>query len=995
MNILYYNDLPITALAQKHGKIISHLQQGEFNALDIKKMPETGLYRVKLDYENRLLFKFAKYNNESYLLLLEMICNHNYSRSRFLRGKDINENNLLSMASPEKISNEDALPLPYINSKSSNFHLLDKFISFDDDQQQIFSFPTPLIIIGSAGSGKTALTLEKIKTLKGNILYITLSPYLVQSSINLYYANHYENDGQEIDFLSFKEFLETLKIIEGREIDFRAFEGWFNRHRNATKIRDAQKLYEEFEGVISGSVIDKEYLSREEYLSLGIRQSVFLNEEREQAYNLFEKYQFFLKENNYYNLNSISFHWTSFCKPVYDFIVIDEVQDITNVKLQIILKSLKNQNNFILCGDSNQIVHPNFFSWSKVKSMFYKNSMADNTIKILRTNYRNSPEITTIANKLLKIKNARFGSIDRESTYLVNNVSSKKGEAILLEDNNKNRTELNNKTKGSARFAVVVMRNEDKAEARKIFQTPLLFSIHEAKGLEYENVILLNFVTNYDREFRDISDNIQESDISADEINYNRASDKADKSLDAYKFYVNSLYVAITRAVQNLYIVELSSKHHLLKLLGLQNAQQQINIQTQSSSLDDWSKEARKLELQGKLEQAEEIRRSILKACQPTPWKPITLDNLNELKKQAFDQHNFNKKAKDKLFDFALLNNDIGTIELLAHQNYKRAENYEHERSSVLRKHYPAYQNDNISSIRSEVLKYGINYRDIFNLSPLMAASLAGAVKVLKFLIENGADASLVDNFGKNALQIALYQSHFSRQYSIGKLKEVHPLVVTDNLKIKIDNRLIKIDNHKIEYFIINYLIALQSAIVIEKDYYEAKGIKMDDILSGIAEYPEAILPFYRKQRPYINAHFSKNEITRESFDNKKFYVRIMRGNYILNPEMEILANEKWVKANHLIQIDKIKKDYRISKITEQLKNAEDALKWEQKQYGNANDLSHRKNRIMELRNQLKEIVNANIEGILNTMDKPKNSNTMPDVIHAGNAMENALTSSQ
>ena len=30
----------------------------------------------------------------------------------------------------------------------------------------------------------------------------------------------------------------------------------------------------------------------------------------------------------------------------------------------------------MLCGDSNQIVHPNFFSWSAVKSLFFTEQVA-------------------------------------------------------------------------------------------------------------------------------------------------------------------------------------------------------------------------------------------------------------------------------------------------------------------------------------------------------------------------------------------------------------------------------------------------------------------------------------------------------------------------------------------------------------------------------------------------------------------------------------------
>ena len=72
-----------------------------------------------------------------------------------------------------------------------------------------------------------------------------------------------------------------------------------------------------------------------------------------------------------YDINLVSHDYLNKSAPEYDFIIIDEIQDFTNIQLMLILKSLKMANQFILCGDSNQIVHPNFFSWSKIKTLFY------------------------------------------------------------------------------------------------------------------------------------------------------------------------------------------------------------------------------------------------------------------------------------------------------------------------------------------------------------------------------------------------------------------------------------------------------------------------------------------------------------------------------------------------------------------------------------------------------------------------------------------------
>lgn len=901
MDLLYYNDFDVNLFSVKYSRVLDFLTSKNFSGLNIKKIPEHNLYRIKLDDANRLLVKFVRYNTNLYVLLLEYIENHNYHKSRFLNGKKIDENCLEHFNFPVEKNERNLETLIYINQNKPHFYLLDKIISFDEEQHEIFNKKPPLIIIGSAGSGKTVLTLEKIKTLNGKILYVTLSPYLIQSSLNLYFSNNYENENQDVEFLSFREFLETMHIIEGKEIDFRIFEQWFLQHRNYTKIRDTHKLFEEFGGVIMGASIDKEYLDKDEYLSLGIKRSVFSGQERAEAYSIFEKYLNFINEKKYYDLNIVSHRWLTYCTPCYDFVVIDEVQDITNIQLFLILQSLKKSSNFILCGDSNQIVHPNFFSWTNVKTLFYENlPQVGEIINILRTNYRNSLQITTIANTLLNIKNLRFGSIDKESTFLNKVCSDSKGEVTLFPKEKKYIDEINQRTKDNVSFAVIVMRNEDKDEARKWFHSPLLFSIHEVKGLEYENVILFNFISEYENEFCYISEGISIDDIKLTEFNYSRAKDKSDRTMDVYKFYINSLYVAISRATKKLFIIETNPRHPILCLMGLSKIEQEIRIQTQSSSQEEWQKEAQRLEMQGKKEQAKEIRQKLMGQNKQIQWEPLNKETIEVLKKEALNPDNFNKKAKDKLFDYALLYHIKDIFNQLERLLYHKAVRYREEYSSVFRKHYTNYQLDNFKTVYKEIQKYGVDYRDIFNLTPLMVAVMCGAVKTVKMLIDNGADKLLTDNYEKNILQIAFYRSYFSKLYPISKLKEIYPLIVTNNIKIKIDEHLVKIDNHQIDYFILNLFIAIQYFVIEQKSNFPLipKAIQIDDFIHFLNEFPESILPEYRKQRSYLSAHLAKQEVNRPG--SKKLYLRSQRGFYIINPDLEVLINNEWKNVNEL-----------------------------------------------------------------------------------------------
>jgi len=127
-------------------------------------------------------------------------------------------------------------------------------------------------------------------------------------------------------------------------------------------------------------------------------------------------------------------------------------------------------------------------------------------------------EATRVANQLLKIKQQRFGSIDRESNFLVQAVGADKGLVALVPDKDATKRELDQKSRHSTEFAVLVMRDEDKPAARKHFTTPLQFSIHEAKGLEYPNIILYRFVSDYRPEFAEIAEGVAQADLAVDSL---------------------------------------------------------------------------------------------------------------------------------------------------------------------------------------------------------------------------------------------------------------------------------------------------------------------------------------------------------------------------------------------------------------------------------------------------------------------------------------------
>jgi len=904
MKVLVYNELNPKAIPG-FAKLQSYLEDDDFKSAEVKKVGD-NLYRARLNQRDRLLFSIYRHQEQSYALILEFIKNHAYQDSRFLRqAGSIDEDKIPVIHKPDETSDK---ALVYLNPVHNSFNLLDKIISFDDRQQSIYDLQPPLIVIGSAGSGKTALTLEKMKQAVGDVLYVTQSAYLVKNSRDLYYAHHYDNPEQQIDFLSFQEFLESIRVPAGKPITFQAFQQWFSRHRHR-QLKDAHKLFEEFRGVITGPATDKSWLSLEDYLNLGVKESIFLAEEREAVYDVFEQYLGFLIGHDLYDSNIVSHQYLQYIEPRYDFVIVDEVQDLTNIQLYLIIKSLRQAQDFILCGDSNQIVHPNFFSWSKVKSLFYRQEdiqTSDELIRILNTNYRNSPQVTDIANKILKIKNQRFGSIDKESHYLVESNGHTQGEVLFLQDTAAIRQELDSKTKASTLFAVIVMTTDQKPAAQQHFSTPLVFTIQEAKGLEYENIILYNFLSQEEARYREISKGVSLADLERD-IKYARGKDKTDKSLEVYKFYINALYVAITRAVKNLYWIESNPKQSLLDLLGLRDAQASLQLVNQNSSLDAWRQEAHKLELQGKQEQAERIRSEILK--QKTPdWQVITSATLTELKRKALEGND--KNAKMTLFEYGLVYEDRDIINTLLKAEFKAAKHPDKGLQLLQQKHYSAYSFKKPDAVLKQVDQYGTDFRNLFNQTPLMVAAWMGNTEVIKALFELGADTEKVDGNGLTAFQIALAQTDRSETYAKKKLAEIYEQLEPTSMSIQVDGRLLKLDKNSMEFFMLNLMIALFYRVMPKKMTYRLEGFSTQDFIDAVQHIPDSILPERRKQRAYLSSILSKNEISKDDKHNRKLFYRVLRGAYIFNPRLAIKVENEWVNIYDLLIIDRLAAQY-------------------------------------------------------------------------------------
>lgn len=202
------------------------------------------------------------------------------------------------------------------------------------------------------------------------------------------------------------------------------------------------------------------------------------------------------------------------------------------------------------------------------------------------------------------------------------------------------------------------------------------------------------------------------------------------------------------------------------------------------------------------------------------------------------------------------------------------------------------------------MVKYGVDFRNIFNQTPLMVAAWLGNNELMQELLSNTANTEKTNNNGCNAFQIALEQASQSSQYAKTTLAKLYEQLEPNSLSVQIDGRLVKLDNHLMEFFIFNLLIALFYR-ELPKRLHDS-GFNTKSILDAIEYFPLSILPERRKQRAYISSILSKNEMNGSDRYNRKLFYRVKTGYYLFNPNLTIKIEGEWRPIYQLLSLDKL-----------------------------------------------------------------------------------------
>ncbi len=275
-------------------------------------------------------------------------------------------------------------------------------------------------------------------------------------------------------------------------------------------------------------------------------------------------------------------------------------------------------------------------------------------------------------------------------------------------------------------------------------------------------------------------------------------------------------------------------------------------------------------------------------------WKPIDNDELIKLCTAVLEQKVAGKKDVFRLLNYAMLYSNFVIIKQLQDIGVKAANNTSKCIPVMLDEYFTDYTYKKIDRMLATIDRHGVDFRNQFNLTPLMAAAYVGKPRYIEALISLGASLTSVDNNPRNAFMIAISRAMDDKKYCIGVFYQIYHHLKPDAILLKINNKLVKIEEHKSEYFFLYLLLTKIRNAVDTKNNSRILAFRSGDIVDMLQDFPDDIIPSYRKNRQYIQGLLARNEVESNYTYGKRLFLRIRIGIYTLNSLLQIKLNDNW-----------------------------------------------------------------------------------------------------
>ncbi|GJS35388.1 DNA helicase, UvrD/REP type, P-loop containing nucleoside triphosphate hydrolase [Tanacetum coccineum] len=359
---------------------------------------------------------------------------------------------------------------------------------------------------------------------------------------------------------------------------------WPRFNHKLTKNFDPSTIYTEIMSVIKGGFIagrdPYDILSRDDYVSLcDGRISILDAPKREIVYAIYLQYEKKKLENGHFDLADLvndlhqRLEFEGYKGDLMDYVYIDEVQDLSMRQIMLFKYVCTNvHEGYAFSGDTAQAIAKGIgFRFEDIRCMFFRKFLLGSEkgkmsqIFQLSENFRTHAGVLNLAQSVIDLLCHYFplfvDVLRPETSRICGELP------VLLEtDSNHNAIEIIFERKGDGSHhitgfgaeQVVLVRDESLKEkiVGIVGKNALVLTIMEAKGLEFQDVLLYDFFSTspWSNEWRIIYEYMKENDLLNSPTSLSSCFDMEKHAVLCSE--LKQLYVAITRTRQRLWLCE-------------------------------------------------------------------------------------------------------------------------------------------------------------------------------------------------------------------------------------------------------------------------------------------------------------------------------------------------------------------------------------------------------------------------------------------------------